>query len=71
MLFMVCVLFIFMFLITVFLCVYPTVSFTSGSMLGRPDSALANTYSALPPMPSFTMANNLPMQVSVSARKVA
>ncbi|XP_017159670.1 paired box protein Pax-6b [Poecilia reticulata] len=35
-----------------------------GSMLGRPDSALANTYSALPPMPSFTMANNLPMQPS-------
>lgn len=33
-------------------------------MLGRPDSALTNTYSALPPMPSFTMANNLPMQVS-------
>lgn len=42
-----------------------TVSFTSGSMLGRPDSALTNTYSALPPMPSFTMANNLPMQVSL------
>lgn len=41
------------------------VSFTSGSMLGRPDSALTNTYSALPPMPSFTMANNLPMQVSL------
>uniref|UniRef100_A0A3B5A2U7 Paired box protein Pax-6 n=2 Tax=Ovalentaria TaxID=1489908 RepID=A0A3B5A2U7_9TELE len=39
-------------------------SFTSGSMLGRPDSALTNTYSALPPMPSFTMANNLPMQPS-------
>lgn len=34
-------------------------------MLGRPDSALTNTYSALPPMPSFTMANNLPMQVSL------
>lgn len=47
-----------------------TVSFTSGSMLGRPDSALTNTYSALPPMPSFTMANNLPMQVSVSVHKV-
>uniref|UniRef100_A0A7N8X2F7 Paired box 6b n=1 Tax=Mastacembelus armatus TaxID=205130 RepID=A0A7N8X2F7_9TELE len=29
-----------------------------------PDSALTNTYSALPPMPSFTMANNLPMQPS-------
>ncbi|XP_038861271.1 paired box protein Pax-6 isoform X6 [Salvelinus namaycush] len=40
------------------------VSFTSGSMLGRPDTALTNTYSALPPMPSFTMANNLPMQPS-------
>uniref|UniRef100_A0A4W5K2X8 Paired box 6b n=1 Tax=Hucho hucho TaxID=62062 RepID=A0A4W5K2X8_9TELE len=39
-------------------------SFTSGSMLGRPDTALTNTYSALPPMPSFTMANNLPMQPS-------
>uniref|UniRef100_A0A8D3D3Y8 Paired box 6b n=1 Tax=Scophthalmus maximus TaxID=52904 RepID=A0A8D3D3Y8_SCOMX len=38
-------------------------SFTSGAMLGRPDS-LTNTYSALPPMPSFTMANNLPMQPS-------
>ncbi|XP_066504751.1 paired box protein Pax-6 isoform X13 [Hoplias malabaricus] len=38
------------------------VSFTSGSMLGRSDTALTNTYSALPPMPSFTMANNLPMQ---------
>uniref|UniRef100_A0A6Q2YC64 Paired box protein Pax-6 n=1 Tax=Esox lucius TaxID=8010 RepID=A0A6Q2YC64_ESOLU len=40
------------------------VSFSSGSMLGRPDTALTNTYSALPPMPSFTMANNLPMQPS-------
>ncbi|XP_075966348.1 paired box protein Pax-6b isoform X8 [Anarhichas minor] len=40
------------------------VSFTAGSMLGRPDSALANTYSALPPMPSFTMSNTLPMQPS-------
>ncbi|XP_043915453.1 paired box protein Pax-6 isoform X2 [Protopterus annectens] len=40
----------------------PVSSFTSGSMLGRTDTALTNTYSALPPMPSFTMANNLPMQ---------
>lgn len=32
--------------------------------MGRTDTALTNTYSALPPMPSFTMANNLPMQVS-------
>lgn len=47
------------------LCPLPAVSsFTSGSMLGRTDTALTNTYSALPPMPSFTMANNLPMQVS-------
>ncbi|KAK2100612.1 Paired box protein Pax-6 [Saguinus oedipus] len=44
----------------------PVSSFTSGSMLGRTDTALTNTYSALPPMPSFTMANNLPMQVSVA-----
>ncbi|CAH2326115.1 paired box Pax-6 isoform X4 [Pelobates cultripes] len=42
----------------------PVSSFTSGSMLGRTDTALTNSYSALPPMPSFTMANNLPMQVS-------
>lgn len=48
-----------------FLSLPLSVSFTSGSMLGRPDAALTNTYSALPPMPSFTMANNLPMQVSV------
>lgn len=51
-------------------CADSAVSFTSGSMLGRPDSALTNTYSALPPMPSFTMANNLPMQVSVSPHTV-
>uniref|UniRef100_U3K8H8 Paired box 6 n=1 Tax=Ficedula albicollis TaxID=59894 RepID=U3K8H8_FICAL len=38
---------------------------TPGSMLGRTDTALTNTYSALPPMPSFTMANNLPMQPPV------
>lgn len=42
----------------------PPVSFTAGSMLGRPDTALTNAYAGLPPMPSFTMANNLPMQVS-------
>uniref|UniRef100_A0A8C5QKF9 Paired box protein Pax-6 n=1 Tax=Leptobrachium leishanense TaxID=445787 RepID=A0A8C5QKF9_9ANUR len=42
----------------------PVSSFTSGSMLGRTDTALTNSYSALPPMPSFTMSNNLPMQVS-------
>uniref|UniRef100_A0A8C1SHL1 Paired box 6b n=1 Tax=Cyprinus carpio TaxID=7962 RepID=A0A8C1SHL1_CYPCA len=34
------------------------------SMLGRTDTALTNTYTGLPPMPSFTMANNLPMQPS-------
>lgn len=44
---------------------YPVSSFTSSSMLGRTDTALTNTYSALPPMPSFTMGNNLPMQVSI------
>ncbi|XP_055789549.1 paired box protein Pax-6-like isoform X1 [Salvelinus fontinalis] len=43
-------------------------SFSSGSMLGRPDTALTNTYNALPPMPSFTMANNLPMQAPVSSQ---
>ncbi|XP_070591539.1 paired box protein Pax-6 isoform X4 [Erythrolamprus reginae] len=46
----------------------PVSSFTSGSMLGRTDSALTNTYSALPPMPSFTMANNLPMQPPVPSQ---
>ncbi|XP_058639508.1 paired box protein Pax-6b isoform X1 [Onychostoma macrolepis] len=40
------------------------VSFTTGSMLGRPDTALTNSYTGLPPMPSFTMSNNLPMQPS-------
>ncbi|XP_016382793.1 paired box protein Pax-6-like [Sinocyclocheilus rhinocerous] len=40
------------------------VSFTTGSMLGRPDTALTNMYTGLPPMPSFTMANNLSMQPS-------
>eukprot|EP00063_Salmo_salar_P028732 XP_014003567.1 PREDICTED: paired box protein Pax-6 isoform X12 [Salmo salar] len=43
-------------------------SFSSGSMLGRPDTALTNTYSALPPMPSFTMTNNLPMQAPVPSQ---
>ncbi|XP_051978929.1 paired box protein Pax-6-like isoform X2 [Xyrauchen texanus] len=44
---------------------------TPGSMLGRSDTALTNTYSTLPPMPNFTMANNLPLQdrdVSVADR---
>uniref|UniRef100_A0A8B9R7F1 Paired box 6b n=1 Tax=Astyanax mexicanus TaxID=7994 RepID=A0A8B9R7F1_ASTMX len=34
------------------------------SMLARSDGALTNSYSGLPPMPTFTMANNLPMQPS-------
>ncbi|KAM6973531.1 paired box protein Pax-6-like isoform 3-T3 [Aplochiton taeniatus] len=38
------------------------VSFSSSAMLGRPDTALTNSYSGLPPMPSFSMANQLPMQ---------
>nr|XP_036875358.1 paired box protein Pax-6 isoform X4 [Manis javanica] len=46
----------------------PVSSFTSGSMLGRTETALTNTYSALPPMPSFTMANNLPMQPPVPSQ---
>ncbi|XP_054934749.1 paired box protein Pax-6 isoform X5 [Physeter macrocephalus] len=49
----------------------PVSSFTSGSMLGRTDTALTNTYSALPPMPSFTMANNLPMQPPVPSQTSA
>uniref|UniRef100_A0A4W3JL37 Paired box protein Pax-6 n=1 Tax=Callorhinchus milii TaxID=7868 RepID=A0A4W3JL37_CALMI len=44
---------------------FPVSSFTSGAMLGRADTSLTNTYSALPPMPTFTMANNLPMQPPV------
>uniref|UniRef100_A0A671XN64 Paired box protein Pax-6-like n=1 Tax=Sparus aurata TaxID=8175 RepID=A0A671XN64_SPAAU len=39
------------------------VSFTSGSMLGRSDPVLSNSYS-LPAMPSFSMAASLPMQAS-------
>ncbi|XP_078139102.1 paired box protein Pax-6-like isoform X2 [Centroberyx gerrardi] len=39
------------------------VSFSSGSMLGRSDSVLSNSYS-LPTMPSFSMAASLPMQAS-------
>ncbi|XP_040184255.1 paired box protein Pax-6 isoform X8 [Lithobates pipiens] len=46
----------------------PVSSFTSSSMLGRTDTALTNTYSALPPMPSFTMGNNLPMQPPVPSQ---
>ncbi|XP_072241418.1 paired box protein Pax-6-like isoform X1 [Leuresthes tenuis] len=39
------------------------VSFTSGTMLGRSDPVLSNSYS-LPAMPSFSMAASLPMQAS-------
>uniref|UniRef100_UPI0037E959DC paired box protein Pax-6-like isoform X2 n=1 Tax=Semicossyphus pulcher TaxID=241346 RepID=UPI0037E959DC len=41
----------------------PGMSFSSGSMLGRSDPVLSNSYS-LPAMPSFSMAASLPMQVS-------
>ncbi|XP_060932617.1 paired box protein Pax-6-like isoform X4 [Limanda limanda] len=37
------------------------VSFSSGSVLGRPDPLLSNSYS-IPAMPSFSMAASLPMQ---------
>ncbi|XP_068169618.1 paired box protein Pax-6-like [Antennarius striatus] len=39
------------------------VSFSSGSMLGRSDPVLSNSYN-LPAMPSFSMATSLPMQGS-------
>uniref|UniRef100_A0A665UZA6 Paired box protein Pax-6 n=1 Tax=Echeneis naucrates TaxID=173247 RepID=A0A665UZA6_ECHNA len=39
------------------------VSFSSGTMLGRPDPVLSNSYS-IPAMPSFSMAASLPMQAS-------
>uniref|UniRef100_A0A8C4R7Q1 Paired box protein Pax-6 n=1 Tax=Eptatretus burgeri TaxID=7764 RepID=A0A8C4R7Q1_EPTBU len=35
---------------------------TTGPMLSRTDGGLVNAYSSLPQMPSFTMANNLPIQ---------
>nr|CCP46788.1 paired box 10a [Xenopus laevis] len=34
----------------------------SGSMLGRSEAAITNSYGSLPPLPSFTMSNNLPIQ---------
>lgn len=34
----------------------------SGAMLGRSEGPLPNSYGALPPLPSFSMANSLPMQ---------
>ncbi|KAM7134241.1 LOW QUALITY PROTEIN: paired box protein Pax-6-like [Macrochelys suwanniensis] len=33
-----------------------------GAMLGRSEGPLPNSYGALPPLPSFSMGNNLPMQ---------
>ncbi|XP_033997639.1 paired box protein Pax-6-like isoform X2 [Trematomus bernacchii] len=42
------------------------VSFSSGSMLGRSDSVLSNSY-GLPTMPSFSMAASLPMQPPIHA----
>ncbi|KAF7239729.1 Paired box protein Pax-6 [Varanus komodoensis] len=36
----------------------------SGTMLGRTESTLSNNYGALPPLPTFSMANSLPIQVS-------
>ncbi|XP_078271705.1 paired box protein Pax-6 isoform X1 [Rhinoraja longicauda] len=47
----------------------PVSSYATGAMLGRADTSLSNTYSALPPMPTFSMANNLSMQVSMEHSK--
>uniref|UniRef100_A0A3Q0SL05 Paired box 6b n=1 Tax=Amphilophus citrinellus TaxID=61819 RepID=A0A3Q0SL05_AMPCI len=46
------------------------VSFSSGSMLGRSDPVLSNSYS-LPAMPSFSMAASLPMQVRLIYKKLS
>ncbi|XP_042201076.1 paired box protein Pax-6-like isoform X1 [Callorhinchus milii] len=35
---------------------------TSATMMARNDTSLSNSYSGLPPMPAFSMANNLPIQ---------
>ncbi|KAM4650893.1 paired box protein Pax-6-like [Discoglossus pictus] len=35
---------------------------SSGAMLGRSEAAITNSYGSLPPLPSFTMPNNLPIQ---------
>ncbi|XP_072444818.1 paired box protein Pax-6-like isoform X3 [Chiloscyllium punctatum] len=43
---------------------------TSGPILGRNETSLANSYSTLPPMPAFAMANNLPLQNSGSGALV-
>ncbi|XP_040183427.1 paired box protein Pax-6-like [Rana temporaria] len=37
-------------------------SFVTGSMLSRSEAAITNSYGSLPPLPSFTMPNNLPIQ---------
>uniref|UniRef100_A0A8D0GWD9 Paired box protein Pax-6 n=1 Tax=Sphenodon punctatus TaxID=8508 RepID=A0A8D0GWD9_SPHPU len=37
----------------------------SGAMLSRADSTLGNSYGALPPLPTFSMANSLPIQQAV------
>ncbi|XP_072241422.1 paired box protein Pax-6-like isoform X5 [Leuresthes tenuis] len=46
------------------------VSFTSGTMLGRSDPVLSNSYS-LPAMPSFSMAASLPMQSPVASNQTS
>ncbi|XP_054850618.1 paired box protein Pax-6-like [Eublepharis macularius] len=40
----------------------PFSSFFPGTMLSRTESALTNNYGALPPLPTFSMANSLPIQ---------
>ncbi|XP_066484067.1 paired box protein Pax-6-like [Tiliqua scincoides] len=40
----------------------PVASLSPGTMLGRTESALSNNYGALPPLPTFSMANSLPIQ---------
>ncbi|XP_067408375.1 paired box protein Pax-6-like [Emydura macquarii macquarii] len=37
-------------------------SLPPGAMLGRGEATLSNSYGALPPLPSFSMASSLPMQ---------
>ncbi|KAM4703857.1 paired box protein Pax-6-like [Rhinophrynus dorsalis] len=35
---------------------------SSGSMMGRSETAITNSYGSLPPLPNFTMPNSLPLQ---------
>ncbi|XP_053545945.1 paired box protein Pax-6-like [Bombina bombina] len=35
---------------------------SAGAVLGRSEAAIANSYGSLPPLPNFTMPNNLPIQ---------